>query len=650
MRETSSNDLWEKLHKHSNLRDKLDPEIRDSWNRCEGYDMSKDIMSPLQSLPTKLDVTLLDGFMLDIIKPLAGEMLKVLPKESAIILFGENGLILQIYGDDGSIEFYNSIGVRNGAIFSEESVGTSAAGLGERLRRAVQVLKHEHYCRFLSEYATTYAPIFNVNANQLVGGIGTITPVDQHNALTLGLVSIVARNISSRIGSARWTNVIAESLSEGIISLSNEGNIFFASKNSLRILKYSGTIKYSHPLSEIVDPAKPQNKHFWNIIRNNKAITDELVDIEVGKELIRVGVTATPYEAHDKTLRGKILILMPVERINRLTRKYSVNNASLTFEDIIGSSSKLSTAITKAKLSANTLSNILLLGESGTGKEVFAQAIHNESHRRNSPFVAVNCAALPRELIASELFGYEDGTFTGAKRGGKIGKFEFADQGTIFLDEIGEMPLDLQAILLRVIEEKAVVRLGGNKAIPVDVKIISATNRDIEKEVERNMFRRDLYYRLGVIKIVIPPLRERLEDIPALSRHFINSLCNRFKIPDKSLGCDVLDAFTHYLWPGNIRELQNILEAAVQWSEGTFINLNDIGSLFTPGMLTRPNINNSVPLSIDKDKQDEREMLLYYLIKYDYNKSKVAKELGITRKTLYKRLRDHGLIKEKEGV
>ena len=262
-----------------------------------------------------------------------------------------------------------------------------------------------------------------------------------------------------------------------------------------------------------------------------------------------------------------MVILRESHRMNCLVRNWIGTGANMTFDDIIGADPVFKKTIKTAQSAASSSSNILLLGESGTGKDIIAQAMHNASPRRNHPFIAINCAALPRELIASELFGYEEGAFTGAKKGGNIGKFELADQGTIFLDEIGDMPLDLQASLLRVIEGKSIIRLGGSKTIPVNVRIIAATNRDLESEVKRGRFRRDLFYRLGVIKIAIPPLRERPDDIIlwliTCARKSARDWTNQY-----DLGPEAVEAFLNYDWPGNVREMQNVLESSIQLAAG----------------------------------------------------------------------------------
>ena len=227
-------------------------------------------------------------------------------------------------------------------------------------------------------------------------------------------------------------------------------------------------------------------------------------------------------------------------------------------------------------MAAGTDANILVEGETGTGKEVFAQAIHNASAYNEGPFLAVNCAALPRDLIESELFGYVEGAFTGASRKGRLGKFELASGGTLFLDEIGEMPLEVQAKLLRVLQEKTIVRVGGDRTIPIDCRIIAATNRDLRQAVSEQRFRRDLLYRLNVLTIEVPPLRERRGDIPLFIERFIAHFAERSNKVVDSVAPQVLKRLTNYRWPGNVRELENIIEHGVALTNKRQIQWEDL--------------------------------------------------------------------------
>ena len=240
-----------------------------------------------------------------------------------------------------------------------------------------------------------------------------------------------------------------------------------------------------------------------------------------------MAISSTPLSDNNGKVLGTVIILQPMKQYKKLIERVSGAHATITFADIIGRCDEFKHALMSAEIASKSNSNVLLQGESGVGKDMFAQAIHNASSRAREPFFAINCAALPRELISSELFGYEEGAFTGARKGGNPGKFELADQGTIFLDEIGEMPLDLQGSLLRLLEEGTVVRLGGREVIPVNVRIIAASNKNLLEEVKKGNFRLDLYYRLEVINIKIPPLRERVEDIPELVHHFIKTISPR---------------------------------------------------------------------------------------------------------------------------
>jgi transcriptional regulator with PAS, ATPase and Fis domain len=224
----------------------------------------------------------------------------------------------------------------------------------------------------------------------------------------------------------------------------------------------------------------PENQFFINIVNQGRMVTDDLMILHNGKNQIRCHITCTPLHSSNLADTGSVIIVRESERINNIVGKWIGRGAQMIFDDVIGNNPKFKEVVKVARTTAQSNSNVLLMGESGTGKDIIAQAMHNESPRQNNPFVAINCAALPRELIASELFGYEEGAFTGAKKGGSIGKFELANQGTLFLDEIADMPLDLQSTLLRVLEEKSVMRLGGNQVIPVNVRIMAATNKNLE--------------------------------------------------------------------------------------------------------------------------------------------------------------------------
>jgi len=306
-----------------------------------------------------------------------------------------------------------------------------------------------------------------------------------------------------------------------------------------------------------------------------------------------------------------------------------------------------------AKIAAQTDENVLLLGETGTGKDVFAKIIHENSPRKERPFIVVNCATLSKELIASELFGYEEGAFTGAKKGGKIGAFEAASGGTLFLDEIGEMPLELQATLLRAIEDKAITRVGGTRMVPIDTRVIAATNRNLKHEITYNgTFRSDLYYRLNVITIHLPPLRERRGDIPLLANHFLEELNhsqpNRQK---KIFDASVFEAFYRYPWPGNVRELRNVVQRAFYLSgSDLYITHQHLPEeIRTDKLSYLPLVDHSTDHSSHKElKRAEKDIIEETLRKVNGNMRRAAEILGISRSTLYRKVDRETLAKYRE--
>ncbi|MGO5075711.1 sigma-54 interaction domain-containing protein [Clostridium sporogenes] len=334
-----------------------------------------------------------------------------------------------------------------------------------------------------------------------------------------------------------------------------------------------------------------------------------------------------------------------LENIQKCYHKKSEKNrrAKYFFKDIVGNSSESKNVKILAKKSANTNSNVLIVGESGTGKELYANSIHNASNRRLGPFIKINCGAIPAELLESELFGYEEGAFTGAKKGGKKGKFELANGGTIFLDEIGDMPMCMQVKLLRVIQEREVERVGGNILNKIDVRIIAATNKNLEQLVKKNKFREDLYYRLNVIRINVPPLREIKEDILLISDFLIKKVSNKLGIYIKGISKEAKEYLYNYNWPGNIRELENVIERSANLLDSDFI----IKPQHLPKEILKSYI---VKIHVEKNKylkdiiaELEKEVICNCLEKNNGNKNKTSKILGISRASLYKKISEYNI-------
>lgn len=348
---------------------------------------------------------------------------------------------------------------------------------------------------------------------------------------------------------------------------------------------------------------------------------------------------------------GKVLF-RNVKELNNLNRKIKhmerelqtykthltqLNIASYSFDDIIGSSEAISAAKSIARKAAQTHSNVLILGESGTGKELFAHAIHLASNRLYAPFVKVNCGAIPTDLLESELFGYEGGAFTGAKKEGKIGKFELADGGTIFLDEIGDMPLHMQVKLLRAIQEKEVEKIGSIGSKKIDIRIIAATNRNLEKSMHEGNFRQDLYYRLNVVTITIPALRERKDDILLLANYLIKKISNELNKKVIGISKDSEHYLKNYSWGGNIRELENILERAINVMEDS----NTIFPIDLPDEITGRKETKLIKSLEETLVTAEKQAIMDALKAANGNKTRTAKNLKIGRTSLYEKIKKY---------
>ncbi|UJL47685.1 sigma 54-interacting transcriptional regulator [Virgibacillus sp. NKC19-16] len=331
--------------------------------------------------------------------------------------------------------------------------------------------------------------------------------------------------------------------------------------------------------------------------------------------------------------------------LNELRQKvYTTNTEENPFSRLKGNSLPLQQMIQIASKAAKTDATTLVLGESGTGKEICARAIHEASPRKNGPFIPVNCGAIPEALFESELFGYEGGAFTGAEKKGKTGKIEMANGGTLFLDEVGELPLDMQVKLLRVLQENIIYKVGSSSGKPVNVRFIAATNQNLEQQMQEKQFRSDLFYRLNVIQITMPPLRQRINDVVELAKLFLKQFAVQYEVPLPTLEQDAVEALFQHHWPGNVRELRNLIERVIILSEKSVIKKQDILAFFhntsTPNTVQEIESNHSLV----QEKEDiEKKRIEEALQQNNGNKSAAAKILGISRVTLYSKMRKYGI-------
>lgn len=437
--------------------------------------------------------------------------------------------------------------------------------------------------------------------------------------------------------SSRFRSVL-ELTNDGIIILDENKRVSFMNPSAEKLLEIDAGKVIGHHVSEL---------HEFPIMMSLFNTCDQK---EVFKEIGRKQFWVNAITVNISEGKSDLLIMFQsADRIQVLEQNFRRQLfkkglvAKHTFDDIIGNSCVLRDTIDRAKKFAASNATVLICGESGTGKELFAQSIHNESERRKAPFVAINCAALPENLLESELFGYEEGAFTGAKKGGKIGLFEIAHGGTIFLDEIGEMTLPVQARLLRVLQEREIMRLGSDRVIPVDVRIIAATNYELFLAVKEGKFRSDLYHRLEVLNLDIPPLRARKEDIELLANHFIKQFSCEVKKEVPLLNKVALEKLMEYDWPGNVRELQNVIQKYVLLFEANqsceeLINRLINEKIRKSYIVPAGDSGNTITLKIGKLEDMERQVI-EYLLSTGASIKEISELTGISRTTLWRKLK-----------
>ncbi|RKD28808.1 sigma-54-dependent Fis family transcriptional regulator [Thermohalobacter berrensis] len=555
------------------------------------------------------------------------------------ILTDEEGCILNVIGDEKILSEAFSLKMVPGAFMNEENIGTNAMAVALKEGMPVQVSGSEHFIKAYHRWTCSAAPIKN-NEGKIIGTLDLTGYSEFVHSHTLGMVVAAVNAISKMLEIKKYTEklemakiyteTVVDSIHAGILTSDLHGNIKTVNKYVTKMFGYSVEEMKQKKIWELFDG--------WERVKetvlSNCSFLDNEVFINARRNKLQFNLSVYPILDNNDELKHLVFVFKEVKKVRKLANKIMGRQAIYTFDKIIGKNKDFIKVVEFAKKIADSRSTILITGESGTGKEIFAQSIHNYSDRREEPFVPINCGAIPKNLIESELFGYEEGAFTGAKKRGHPGKFEIADGGTIFLDEIGEMPLDMQTRLLRVIEEGTVSRIGSTKEIVVNVRIIAATNKDLYEEVKKGNFRKDLFYRLNVLPIKLPALRERKDDIPLLIEYFIKRKSKKLNKRRIKISNEHMEYLINYEWPGNIRELENYVELLIN-TEGitdfTYKNNRTIKLEFN-----RKNIYEELTL-----EEVEKRHIINMLKKYEGNITKTAKVLGIGRNTLYRKIKKY---------
>src|SRR5690349_10115877 len=563
-----------------------------------------------------------------------------------MILTDPTGVILETVGDAATVERARNIRLETGAAWDERACGTNAIGTALALRGPVQVHGAEHFCSGIKPWTCSATVICDPIHGEVVGVLERRGPRESLSRHSLALAVITAGRIEGEM--ARRAMELRHHLLQagpgrptagGLVFFDRKGRLVEVDPHAARSLRTMGVELESAP-GQRVDALDLDTTR---ALGAGRARLPEWLKPEWVEPIRRGGEEL-----------GTIVVLPEPVRWGRARRggpsRVTTRGTGIDPSgsgQIVGSSALLRQALEKAKVLAEVDVPVLLLGETGVGKEQFARALHDGGPRTDRPFVAVNCGGLPRELLASELFGYVDGAFTGARHSGMVGKIESASGGTLFLDEIGEMPLELQPYLLRVLEGGEVYPLGGAKPRMVEFRLVAATNKDLRAEVAAHRFRSDLFYRISVTSLHIPALRERREDIPALVEHFSRDVALRHGARLKQFEPEALSALGRYPWPGNIRELRNVVEGAVLMATGEAVTVSDLPPDITTALGEAP-AKASAPTSastvVDLEAV-ERAAISAAITACQGNLTLVAKELRISKSTLYLKVKKYGLDK-----
>ncbi len=636
---------WRKFIKFGIKPKNVEQNILASWERSKdmGIDPYKCIPGArLTEKELKERITLKED-QIKIIIPYLNRIHEVVKGDGYLFYFADElGNILHIAGDDADISYFgNHYNFRNGVSCKEEIVGTTAPSLVLSDKIIVSHLSSAKYCLELKKTTCSALPLLGED-NEFIGILGVAANFKPVNKHILGILLSARMGIENQLRldkQCKYLSVmnnyygnIFESSPEAVLFVDNKGDIVSANEKALEIINDKPSEIIGKKVENVLDfPAVLFNNSVNDFSDRNCFIYTR--DRKHSYKL-KEQITCFKYSTHT----NETINILKKDEINNtaleIIKKPYTNNL---FKDLIGNSDCLLEVIDHALKACKSNSNILITGESGTGKELLAHSIHNESHRSANPFIAVNCGAVSRELAESEFFGYESGAFTGADKKGKKGIFEMARGGTVFLDEIGEMPKDMQTKLLRVLQNKKLTRIGGTKEILADFRLIAATNKNIEKEVKAGNFRADLYFRLNVIHLHMPNLMQRRSDIKELAKYFLKKH-SQHSSHDIVISKEVIDALKKYDWPGNIRELENIIERAIVFlGDEQTITLKHLPDVFKH---KSPCSN----LARNGSLYDDEIIKIQNALKESGNNISIAARiLGISRNTLYKRLKEYNI-------
>ena len=630
--------MWERFVETGELDPRMNPIVAKSWEKCRKHGLD-----PMGGLGKYADEAVFRSILaenkdlLDTALPVMQSVYEIVEQSHFLLVLTDSvGYVLETIGDMDIQKKSNDLQFLKGSLWSDLEVGSNAIGMALDYDTAIQTVGPEHYGRLHHNWTCSAAPIHGASG-EVIGCLDLSGDVHSAHLHTLGLVVAAAFSIETMLIRLQSTRLMREALngSEGsVVLLDDEFHPIWINKAAEKFLGLSINELENADFREMLPDVDWGQLQQWN--QKGQYITND-TRLTTGKCIYDCSAVITP--TLDANRRTFTVNLKQQEHLIASVNKVSGNRANYTFSSIYAQDPQMKKVVQLAQKYAHYDGAVLIEGESGTGKELFAQAIHNESSRAKGPFVAVNCASLPRDLIESELFGYEKGAFTGALREGNPGKFELANHGTLFLDEIGEMPLEFQAKLLRAVESLRIRRRGGTQERKLDLRVIAATNRNLRHEEEQGRFRQDLYYRLNVLKLDIPPLRERPLDIGFCAKAFLERFNQKYPEQRKEMSPDYLDALQQYDWPGNVRELQNSMERTFYACNTDVLTADDFRFVIT-GMTVSDKKENC-------GQKNKREEILAVLRSAEGRAEVAAQKLGISRATFYRMCKRYGIEPKK---
>jgi sigma-54 dependent transcriptional regulator, acetoin dehydrogenase operon transcriptional activator AcoR len=651
-RDASVMEAWERLIQGDKppsgaLRGVVD----DSWLRCLDGRVAPDTAcapAPLEE-GALFDLRVRNDRLMHASVPLIQQTREFLSQTGTILLLADpDGMILELAGDTRIVEPAGEIRLIPGCNWTELSCGTNAIGTALALQQPVQIHGSEHFCAGIKQW-TCSATVIRDPLDGTVLGILDVSGLAQaYSQHSLAFIVSMAGRIESRLGKFAMERRLrlmercmayCSGRTDGVVVVDECGRLVRANPQASAAfarLGVSGALDNAFPIPDIPRIAggsmSPQSPGWLRLTRIER--------VTEGADTLGFMLIAPAASRRAASLSDA----MPA----------ADSTPRAAFSRIVGTSPALQTAIQKAQQLAKASVPVLLLGETGVGKELFAQGIHQASSRAEGPFVALNCGGLSRDLLSSELFGYAEGAFTGARRSGMTGKIEAANHGTLFLDEIGEMPLDIQPHLLRVLEEGEICRLGENTARKVSFRLIAATHRDLRADVADGKFRMDLYYRLAVTNISIPPLRERKTDLPEIIEHWLSVSRERYGVTNAVFDDVAYECLLNYAWPGNVREMRNAIEGAILMAHDGMMTVAElppeIGALAVSAGGVRETAS-SVLSALARQKvrsleMAEAESIRFAIQQSQGNLTQAAAQLGIAKSTLYQKLRKYAIVRD----